>query len=67
MQQVISSACEKQCKAKNVFQLEKGRRNEIIFEEHFIRRTLHSYSKCDGRLQRKRTFKEEETTHREIK
>ena len=26
-QQEIGSACEKQCKAKNVFHLEKGRRN----------------------------------------
>ena len=67
MQQEISSACEKQCKAKNVFQIEKGRRNEIIFEDYFIRRTLHSYLKCDGQLQRKRIFKEEETTLREIK
>ena len=27
LQEEISNACEKQCKAKNVFQLERGRRN----------------------------------------
>ena len=42
LQQEISSACKKQqCKAKNVFQFEEGRRNQIIFEknlseEHYI-------------------------------
>ena len=28
------------------FSLKKVKK--IVFEEHFIRRTLHSYSKCDG-------------------
>ena len=41
MQQEISSACKKQCKAKNVFQLKKGRRiklylKNILSEEHYI-------------------------------
>ena len=41
MQQEISKACKKQCKAKNVFQLEKGRKiksylKNILSEENYI-------------------------------